>query len=187
MTTARSRVSRRSLLLGAASLALAGQTQAAATPPEITELLPQARLQGSGRLTFFGLFVYDARLWSTAAFRSANYSSTPLAIELDYGRTLYGKLIAERSLTEMRKLGEIAEPLAQSWQQQLIKIIPDVAEGDRITGVQRPGESTRFFFNGRAIGEIRDGDFTRLFFGIWLSPNSSEPKLRQALIGQGAN
>ena len=31
--------------------------------------------------------------------------------------------------------------------------------------------------------ELRDADFTRRFFGIWLSPQTSEPKLRQSLLG----
>ena len=32
---------------------------------------------------------------------------------------------------------------------------------------------------------MRDAEFTRLFFGIWLSPRTSEPRLREALLGRG--
>jgi hypothetical protein len=42
----------------------------------------------------------------------------------------------------------------------------------------------RFFVNGRLGGELRDTEFARFFFGIWLSPQTSEPSLRQALLGQ---
>ena len=63
------------------------------------------------------------------------------------------------------------------------QIFPDVKEGDRITGVQRPGEAARFFVNGQPRGEVRDAEFTRLFFGIWLSPRTSQPRLREALLG----
>jgi hypothetical protein len=59
-----------------------------------------------------------------------------------------------------------------------------VAKGDRITGVQRPGESARFFLNGKPIGEVRDAEFARRFFGIWLAPKTSEPKLRLALLAR---
>ncbi len=47
------------------SLALApwGLRAQAAAPAEVSSELPGARLLGSGRLTFFGLHVYDARLW----------------------------------------------------------------------------------------------------------------------------
>jgi hypothetical protein len=30
---------------------------------------------------------------------------------------------------------------------------------------------------------LRDGDFARAFFAIWLSPASSAPQLRRALLG----
>ncbi|MGP1684941.1 MAG: hypothetical protein ACTS8S_21670 [Giesbergeria sp.] len=40
----------------------------------------------------------------------------------------------------------------------------------------------RFLFNGQAHGQIDDPLFARLFFGIWLSPQSSEPTLRAALL-----
>ena len=36
--------------------------------------------------------------------------------------------------------------------------------------------------NGKPTGEIRDAEFARLFFGIWLSPKTSEPELRAALL-----
>jgi hypothetical protein len=41
------------------------------------------------------------------------------------------------------------------------------------------------FVNGQFRGELRDADFTRRFFGIWLAPESSQPALRDALFGVG--
>jgi hypothetical protein len=41
----------------------------------------------------------------------------------------------------------------------------------------------RFWLNGQPRGELRDAEFTRLFFGIWLSPRTSQPRLREALLG----
>ncbi len=63
------------------------------------------------------------------------------------------------------------------------RVFPDVEPGDRLLGVHRPGEGVAFFYNGQLRGEIRDPEFARLFFGIWLSPRSSEPAMRQALLG----
>ena len=68
----------------------------------------------------------------------------------------------------------------------MTRLFPDVRAGDRITGVHRPGTGARFFVNGRLQGELPDADFARLFFGIWLSPRTSEPALREALLGPGA-
>jgi Chalcone isomerase-like len=40
----------------------------------------------------------------------------------------------------------------------------------------------RFWVNGVARAPINDPEFSRLFFGIWLSSATSEPKLRAALL-----
>jgi hypothetical protein len=65
----------------------------------------------------------------------------------------------------------------------MLQFFPDVRPGDRITGVQRPDGVVRFFLNGQLRGEKRDADFARRFFGIWLAPVTSEPRLRAALLG----
>ena len=55
-----------------------------------------------------------------------------------------------------------------------------------IIGLLLPGQGARFFFNGRASGELAEAEFARLFFGIWLSPRTSEPALREQLLGRKA-
>jgi len=65
-------------------------------------------------------------------------------------------------------------------------LFPDVRDRDRLTGVQLPGQGARFFFNGTLRGELADAEFARLFFGIWLSPRTSEPALRAALLEAGS-
>ncbi len=173
---------RRLFLLGTAALALPGQASSP-LPPEVAGELPGARLQGSGRLRVMGFQVYDARLWSAKGMGADQWLTAPLALELQYLRKLDGQAIAERSLKEMRRQGDIASAQAERWLAEMRKIFPDVAAGDRITGVQVPGTGTRFFFNGKLLGEVRDAEFTRWFFGIWLSPRTSEPEMRDALLG----
>lgn len=165
------------------SLLLALPWAAQARPPELGSALPGARLQGSGRLRFFGLRVYAARLWVSEGFEADEFARHALALELEYERELVGKLIAERSLTEMRKVGDIPAAKAPVWLAAMEQAFPDVRAGDRITGLYRPDEGMRFFINGQSGREIRDAEFARLFVGIWLSPRSSEPALRRALLG----
>jgi Chalcone isomerase-like len=160
-----------------------GTALAAATPPELSSELDGARLRGSARLRFLGLSVYEARLWSAAPVAATSWAAAPLALEIQYARSLAGHRIAERSLEEMRRQGEIAVTAAERWLGAMKAVFPDVQEGDRITGVFRPGEGLRFFFNGVLKGEVRDPEFARLFVGIWLSPRSSEPAMREALMG----
>jgi hypothetical protein len=162
--------------------AAASPVSSAIAPPEVLRELPAARLFGSGRLRRFLFHVYDARLWTGPGFEVARFSMEPLALELEYGRTLYGPLIAERSIEEMRRGGDISLAQQGVWLAAMQRAFPDVNEGDRMTGVQLPGVATRFFVNGRLTGEVRDAEFTRLFFGIWLAPHTSEPRLRAALL-----
>lgn len=151
-------------------------------PPEVRSELPSARLQGSGRLRFLLFHVYDARLWTGPQFDAQRFDQAPLALELEYARTLYGHLIAERSIEEMRRSGDMAPEQADRWLAAMKPCFPDVDEGDRMTGIQVPGSAARFFVNGKLTGEIRDAEFTRRFFGIWLSAHTSEPGLRAALL-----
>ena len=176
------------LALGAAVLgapAVRAQNAAPTAPPEVAREWPQARLVGSGRLRFLGMRIYDARLWSPSRPGAEDWDAQPLALELQYARNLVGALIAERSLEEMRRQGPIDAARAERWLAAMKATFPDVREGDRLTGVHRvDDDAARFFHNGRLRGEWRDSDFARQFFGIWLAPATSEPALREALLGQ---
>lgn len=167
-------------LLSAASFVAATP---AAAPPEVQAFLPQARLQGSGRLRWFGLHVYDARLWVGTRFDPTRHAELPLALEIEYARDLAGARIAERSLDEMRRFGEPSPEQAAGWLASLRRILPDVRAGERLTGIQQPGSGAAFFLDGRPLGEIRDPAFARRFFAIWLAPETASPGLRRELIG----
>ncbi|AEG94835.1 conserved hypothetical protein [Ramlibacter tataouinensis TTB310] len=140
---------------------------------------------GRGRLTFWGLQVYDAVLWAAPGFRAESFEQHALVLELGYLRELEAADIARVSLEQMQRHETIEPAQAQRWQAQLAALLPDVRRGDRLAGLHRPGQGAAFFHNGRAIGEIADARFARLFFAIWLGEATSEPALRQALLGQG--
>lgn len=144
--------------------------------------LPQARAAGAARLTFWGFDVYDASLWVTPAFRQAGFADHAFALELAYLRAFSSADLARRSIEEMRRLAPLGDGQAAQWQKALEEALPDVQKGDRITGVHRPGQGVLFFANGRRSGEIRDAQLARLFFSIWLGPQTSEPRLREALL-----
>ena len=95
-----------------------------------------------------------------------------------------GKAIAERSLKEMRGVGSVSDAQAARWLEAMLKLFPDVKEGDHIAGLHLPGKGARFTLNERPLGEVPDAEFARLFFGIWLSPATSEPQMRTQLLAQ---
>lgn len=150
--------------------------------PEIGNLLPQHQLVGKSRLSVWGFQVYDARLWAAPGFKADNLAAQPFALELAYLRDFANGDVAERSIVEMRRSATISEAQAKAWTTEMLRVIPDVKKGDRIMGVNRPGVGAQFWVNGKPSGEIRDTEFARLFFGIWLSHKTSEPKLRTALL-----
>ena len=156
---------------------------AAPTPAAVTQALPLARFVGEGRLTWWGLAVYDARLWVAQGFTRSGFDRHPLALELRYLRAFSGADIARTSLEEMRRAGPIDAGQAQRWQDQLRALLPDVKPGDSIAGVHSPGRGVSFIVNGKPAGEIADARFAQLFFSIWLGPSSSQQRLRDALLG----
>jgi hypothetical protein len=175
-------LARRTLLLGLTALACGARARAA-TPEEVRAELPGARLRGQGRLTVLAFHVYDARLWVGGDFEAERFAAAPVAIEVEYARALKGRAIAERSLDEVRRQGDVSDTVAARWLDWMEAHFPDVTGGDRLTGIHRPGESLRLFHNGRLRGEIRDAEFARRFIAIWLGPRTSQPQLRQALLG----
>ena len=163
--------------------ALAADAAAPTTvPPEIAALLPGAKVAGFARMRVFGFDIYDATLWVTPDFRAGTYGQHPHALELTYLRALSGRAIAERSLKEMRR-GRAADPDQDArWLGAMQGAFPDVAKGDRLTGLHNPVAGARFWLNSQARSTIAEPEFSRQFFGIWLSPATSEPQLRAALL-----
>jgi hypothetical protein len=143
-----------------------------------TPLLPA----GAGRLTWWGLQAYDARLWVAPGFRHQQFDQHVFALELTYARAFSGGDIARLSVQEMRRAGPITEADATRWEKLLRAMLPDVRPGDRITGVHEPGSGARFLLNGRDIGQISDPRFALRFFGIWLAASTSAPQLRASLL-----
>jgi hypothetical protein len=134
---------------------------------------------GSGDFRRFGFLVYHATLWA-----GDDPQRPPLALRLDYKRTIAGSAIAEASVKEMRQLGA-AEADLQRWGAEMARVFPDVRDGDHLTGLYRADGAT-FLFNGSERGEIADPEFARRFFAIWLDPRTSAPDLRAALLRRPA-
>jgi hypothetical protein len=153
----------------------------AVTTVGISDWVPQAKLVGQARMTYLFWDVYDARLYAADGQWQA---SAPFALELSYLRDLEGKAIAKRSVEEIRKQGFTDEATLARWYQQLSRILPNVKNGTRLTGVVDQQQITRFYLDGLPLAEVNDPLFSTWFFNIWLSEATSEPKLRAQLLGE---
>jgi Chalcone isomerase-like len=160
--------------------------------PTSANVLPEAiakdhmglSVRGEGLLRFFGMKVYDARLWTAGKAHSFN---DMFALELVYDLGLKGKDIAERSVAEMRKQGFNDETKLMRWGAEMARIFPDIKKGDSLIGVFVPGKEARFFSREKLLASVPDPEFAKAFFDIWLSEKTSEPKLREKLLGVGTN
>lgn len=144
----------------------------------LDQILNPAKLQGSGKLTWWGLHIYDANF-----YRSGTFNSSEFALQLHYHKSLSGSAIANRSAEEMSKLG-VPELQAQTWGKQLATFLPNIEPGQSLAAVYDPKQGTTFYFDGKPLGQIADSDFSKAFFGIWLNAKTSAPKLREQLLGQ---
>jgi hypothetical protein len=134
------------------------------------------------RLRVWGFEVYDARLWTPQGFRHTQALQQAFALELQYLRKLEGSAIASRSIDEMRRVGSLTDAQAQAWLTAMREMFPNVSSGERITGINLPGVGAEFWVNGQRVGLVKDVNFARLFFGIWLDERTSEPKMRAQLL-----
>lgn len=159
---------------------------ARAAPAELTTLAPGLQLRGAFHFTFFAFEVYDISLWVAADFKPEALDQQVFALELRYLRDFAAKDIAQRSIKEMRRSASISAAQEQQWLAEMQRVFPNIRKGDRLLGLYRPGQAAVFWHNEVPRGEVADLDFARLFFGIWLSPKTSEPTMRQRLLGQGS-
>jgi hypothetical protein len=164
--------------------AMGMHVQALPLPQELRTSMPGASLAGQAKMTYWGFDVYQATLWVAPGFTETALARSTFALELAYLRDLKGADIAKRSIAEMQRQAPLAKELAERWQAQMRTLFPDVQAGDRITGLHLADQGAVFWFNGVSLGEVRDPAFAKLFFGIWLSPQTSEPAMRTALLAQ---
>ncbi len=142
--------------------------------------VPNEQKVGQGRFTYLFWDVYDATLYAPQGVWDNN---KPFALTLSYLQPLKGEKIADRSIKEIRDLGFTDEAKLSTWRIQMRQIFPDVNKGITLTGIYTDAGDTIFYKNNVEIGRVKDPEFSKAFFGIWLNEKTSAPDLRQKLLG----
>ena len=137
------------------------------------------QLVGAGRMTFLFFNIYDAELYASEKKWNKN---KPFALKLTYLRNFKGREISKRSVEEIFKLGFDTKEILDNWQGQMDAIFPDVVSGSVIIGIKDSNGHAVFYYDEKFIGSIKDVEFTRWFFDIWLGRKSSDLRLRAKLI-----
>lgn len=152
------------------------------TLPELKDTLKAEAPYGTGKLTWLWMKAYDAELWMDSETWSLD---EPFALSLTYGMEFASQELADRSVEEMKKVSTLSDQQLETVRALLRRMFPNVKAGDRITALNVPGKSVRFFHNGRLTGKIAEAYFPDAFFAIWLSEKTSEPALRRSLLKIG--
>ena len=142
------------------------------------------QLTGEARLKVLFWNVYDARLYTAEGrYRERSY---PIALQLDYLRDIASTDLVDETLRQWQKQGLDGHPRIGDWLRQLALLWPDVTEDDAITLVVDTDGHSRFYFNDTLLGGIDDPEFADHFAAIWLSDNTTSPRVREQLIkGEG--
>ncbi len=169
---------------GCLTLNVAAQSAGIVAPavaPAALAGLPELKPRGGGLLRVFGFQVYNAYLWTPNG--QPYERGKPFVLDIEYLRNFTAKVLAERSIDEMREQGTGSEALYPKWLADMQRVFADVKPGDKITGVATPARSAKFFHNGVLRGEVQDAAFTDAFFDIWLSEKTSQGAFRKRLLG----
>jgi hypothetical protein len=103
-------------------------------------------------------------------------------LEIQYLRDFDAQALVEQTGEEWNHL-QISHERRDQWLEQLATLWPDVGKNDVIALEIDSANRSTFYFNSEILGVIDDADFGEHFVAIWLSPNTSRPALREALIG----
>jgi hypothetical protein len=172
----------RAALVLATTASLWWPAQASTADATAAAALNGKQAVGSSLFRFWGFEVYQATLHAPAGFEATRFDQQRFGLALQYRRAFKGRDIAQRSIDEMQAIEPLTPQQASDWMAAMLRAFPDIRPGDELLGVHVPGSGARFYFNGQLRATVDDPAFSARFFGIWLSPRTSAPQLRAALI-----
>ena len=151
---------------------------------ELSKTLEKNAFKTISNTTFSFLFwdLYQSRLLSTSGQFPLLTDDEKLLYEIEYFKAISAESLVEKTVEQWQHLGYVPSRY-KPYLNKLKRIWPDIKSGDKLTFVMN-NISTAFYHNKRLVGVIDDIEFGPLFLDIWLSEKTSEPELRQELLGR---
>jgi hypothetical protein len=137
-----------------------------ARPPEVAQSIANAESVGQAQYRVLSVPLFSAETWAAGGDFSWN---EPFALTLTYQRASRATTLLNRSIREMSGRGAGSPQALAPLRAQLARCLPNLARGDRITGVSTGPDTARFYHNGAHRCDVRWPGFRRYFFGIWLA------------------
>lgn len=148
--------------------------------------LSSLKKQGEGDMSYLFWTLYKAEYFTGEALK--NDGELTKALRITYKKSLSKQTLIEATQDQWKKLGYKDEQVT-NWLAALSVIWPDVEQGDQLTLLVAVTGKSEFYLldnqlgTDNLLGTISDKDFGKAFLSIWLSKNTSEPKLRLQLLG----
>lgn len=139
-------------------------------------------LVGKAKFSFLFWDIYQSQLQTSTGDFPVDAEKDSVLYEIQYLVDITQENLLESTVEQWQHVG-ISANVYQKYITELSAIWPDISEGDTLALFVQADHS-RFYFNGEYIGKIVESAFAADFLAIWLSEKTSEPKLRQQLLGE---
>lgn len=148
--------------------------------------LNKMHLIGKAQMSVLFFDIYDIELLSNT--KDWQQNTYPQALKISYLRDISKEDLIKATQEQWQHI-KLTNPNQTKWLEKLNDIWPQIQEGNGLTIIVDSNQSSKFYFNDEVqthqfIGELADPDFGPAFLAIWLSNNTSEPKLRAKLLGK---
>ena len=173
-----------------AILSLPGTAAAGSFAPQLNAAGQSLVLNGEGPRKKAFLTIYDTALYLAAASSDAAQivkADAPMAVELKIVSrfaTTHKMIKAMREGFEKSTDGNIAPIQGQIDVMMAGVKEQGVSPDDVFLNVYVPGKGVVIYKNGRELAVLEGLAFKQALFGIWLSDNPIQEKLKKQLLGQ---
>ena len=156
-------------------------------PSNLNTIVEIHNFHNIGETTFSILFwdLYKSKLLTTSGKYPIKNETEKLIYEIHYLADISRDDLIKRTVEQWQHIGVMTKHY-QVYLPELKSIWPDVNEGDTLSLLIDEVRSV-FYFNQKYIGAIDKPQFGQIFLDIWLSENTSQPKLRKELLGETNN
>lgn len=157
--------------------------QAAVMANNLAKPITDKYFQLLGKAKFSVLFwdIYESQLLTTDGRQPFSNLCQHSLFEIHYLRDISQKELVENTIAQWRHLA-LHENEYSAFIPLLENIWPDIKAGDQLAMLNQTGR-TVFYLNQQKIGQIENLAFAKAFLRIWLDEKTSEPELRQQLLG----
>lgn len=154
------------------------------SPEYLTNVLENDVFKKVGE-TKFSVFIWDiyqSQLHTTSGSFPVSNTDEKTLYQITYLKSISSEDLVSRTVEQWQHIG-ISTKQYEQYLPVLRQIWPDIKTGDSLA-LLIDQEGSKFYYNQEVIGSINTKEFGPMFLDIWLAKNTSQPKLRNELLGK---